>query len=118
MKTNFHTTPDTHAAENGHWDHVTALGPNPSGELNDLKVRYLDIQFQNGPVSENGHNGVQLPDVLRICLARYQMLNKSFRCRENSIVITKLQEAIMWDEERTAKRTQQGVEGQDLAHKS
>lgn len=41
------------------------------------------------------------------------MLNKSFPCRENSLVITNLQQAIMWDEERTAQRTVAGVEGFD-----
>jgi len=103
LKTEFHITPDTHADANGHWDKV-AIGD------------HLQIQFQNGPVKEFGINGVQLPQVLRICLARYKMLNKSFRCRENSIVIRHLEDAIMWDDERTAKRTTQGVEGYDRPH--
>lgn len=112
----FHTTPDTHAARSGHWDRVTIDGPllgDPTQES-----RHLQIQFQNGPVKEHGVNGVQLTDVLRICLARYKMLNKTFPCRENSIAITKLQEALMWDEERTAQRTRQGVEGYDRPHQS
>ena len=110
-KTNFSTTPDTHAEANGHWDlaQIGVIG-GPA-----VSAR---IQFQNGPVNEHGENGVQLTDVVKVCLARYRMLNKSFPCRENSIVITKLQEAIMWDEERTAKRTLQGVEGFDRPHES
>lgn len=107
----FLTTPETHAADNGHWDRAVVQKEfgGPDDEL-------LSIQFQNGPVREEGVNGVQLSQVLRICLARYKMLNKSFPCRENSIVITKLQEALMWDDERTAKRTRQGVEGFDKPH--
>jgi hypothetical protein len=108
MKPTFETTPETHASRNGHWDRVKV--EDPGGKA------MLSIDFQNGPVKEFGVNGVQLTDVLKICLARYQMLNVSFPCRENSIVITKLQEAIMWDEERTAKRTKQGVEGYDRPH--
>lgn len=104
----FTTTPETHASSNGHWDVVTW----GAGE-----GRVSQLQFQNGPVKECGVNGVQLTDVLRACLARYQMLNKSFPCRENSLAITKLQEAIMWDEERTSKRTRQGVEGFDRPHR-
>ncbi len=112
MKPLFHTSAESHAAANGHWDKVTI--DHPSMEKDAKPV--LEIQFQNGPIKTHGVNGVQLTDVLRICLARYQMLNKSFPCRENSLVITKLQEAIMWDEERTAKRTAQGVEGHDREH--
>jgi hypothetical protein len=116
-KTEFTTTPDTHASENGHWNNVSIKGPT---HWNGTKYiggdTWLLIEFQNGPVKECGVNGVQLPDVLRACLARYKMLNKSFPCRENSLVITKLQEALMWDDERTARRTIQGVEGHDKPH--
>lgn len=126
LTTQFQTTPDTHSAANGHWDKVGIEGSKPvdidmgnePSPYPPLPLTYLQIQFQNGPVKEHGVNGVQLTDVLRICLARYKMLNKSFPCRENSLVITKLQEAIMWDEERTAKRTTQGVEGFDKPHHS
>lgn len=111
LETVFSTTPETHAAASGHWDRVVIV------DEDDAKTR-LDIQFQNGPVQEFGVNGVQLTQVLKIALARYKMLNKSFPCRENSLVITKLQEAILWDEERTAKRTTQGVEGYDRPHVS
>lgn len=102
----FRTTPDSHAARSGHWDqvHWASVGGDSF------------LKFQNGPIKGSGVNGVQLTDVLKVCLARYKMLNTSFPCRENSIVITKLQEAIMWDEERTAKRTRQGVEGYDKPH--
>ena len=110
LETVFSTSPDTHAAENGHWDSAKIVdSENPENTL-------LSIYFQNGPVKAHGVNGVQLPQVLKICLARYKMLNKSFPCRENSLAITNLQQAIMWDEERTAQRCRQGVEGYDKPH--
>lgn len=114
LKLSFSTTPNTHASASGHWDKVTARLPSPDGVT--LGEQAMQIQFQNGPVQEHGVNGIQLPQVIRACLARYKMLNKSFPCRENSLVITNLQRAIMWDDERTSKRTQQGVEGYDKPH--
>ena len=109
LKPIFTTTPDTHSSKSGHWDRVKMEGDAPGEPL-------LSIQFQNGPIKEFGVNGVQLTEVLKICLARYKMLNKSFPCRENSLAITNLQQAIMWDEERTAQRCRQGVEGYDKPH--
>lgn len=76
------------------------------------------IQFQNGPIGDNGHNGIQNEDVLNLLLVRMRELNKRFPCRENSLAITKMEEALMWLEQRTALRRQQGVEGQNLAHVS
>lgn len=111
-KIEFTTTPGSHAESNGHWDKaVIELGRTVGGVVVEP---LLNIQFQNGPVREHGVNGVQLTAVLKICLARYRMLNRGeFFCHENSLVITKLEEAIMWDQERTAKRTAAGVEGFD-----
>ena len=110
LKPVFFTSPDTHASESGHWDGVKVL------DSRDPENTLLSIYFQNGPVKEYGVNGVQLTEVLKICLARYKMINKSFPCRENSLAITNLQQAIMWDEERTAQRCRQGVEGYDKPH--
>lgn len=76
------------------------------------------IQFQNGPIGENGHNGVQNEDILGLLLVRTRELNKRFPCRENSLAITKMEEALMWFNERTSLRRKQGVEGQNLAHTS
>ena len=36
---------------------------------------------------------------------------EKFPCRENAISITKLEEAIMWQEKRTSERIKRGVEG-------
>jgi hypothetical protein len=41
-------------------------------------------------------------------------LNGKFPCRENSIAITKLEEALMWLNKRTADRVKRGVEGKNL----
>lgn len=68
---------------------------------------------QRGPVAEVGVNGCQVDDILTFCLGTLQTFNKKFPCRENSIAITKLQEALMWLGERRRDRADRGVEGYD-----
>lgn len=60
-------------------------------------------------------NGTTLEEMLRVSIARLQSLNAKFTCRENSIAITKIQEALMWLNARTADRQTRGVEGKHEA---
>ena len=87
-----------------------------------LQLRYADndgkespagyIIFQNGPTSEVGKNGTTNEAVIAGLIARLQELNQPpYDCRENSLAITKLEEAMMWLEKRTEARTARGVEG-------
>mgnify|MGYP001575771354 CR=1 FL=1 len=59
-------------------------------------------------------NGTTIEEMLCVSIERLQDLNGRFPCRENSIAITKLQEAWMWLTERTADRVRRGVEGKHL----
>jgi hypothetical protein len=78
---------------------------------------WLSIRFQAGPVRENGRNGVQLENVIDILIERLEGFQKgSFRCRENALAITKLEEAKLWLFERTRKRQERGVEGLNIPH--
>lgn len=79
---------------------------------------YLGVQFQHGPVADNGINGVQNEQVLDLVAVRLRDLNAKFPCRENSIAITHIETARLWLEERTRIRQHQGVEGQNVAHVS
>ncbi len=56
-------------------------------------------------------DGTTNEEVLRVLIDRTQYLNSKFPCRENSIAITKMEEALMWFEKRTADRQKRGVEG-------
>ena len=56
-------------------------------------------------------NGTTLEEILRVLIERLQDLNGRFACRENSIAITKMQEALMWLNARTVDRKKRGVEG-------
>lgn len=75
----------------------------------------VTFKIQNGPIAENGVNGCQVDDIITVARRIITKLNERFRCRENSIVITKLQEAGMWLRERKRERTVRGVEGHDKA---
>ncbi len=57
-------------------------------------------------------NGAFVEDVLTACLRRLEHYNDTkFRCRENSLAITHIEEALHWLHARTANREGRGVEG-------
>jgi hypothetical protein len=71
----------------------------------------LHLFLQNGPIKENGVNGVQVQTIIETAKLIIEGLNKNFPCRENSMIITKLHEAIMWSKKRTEDRIAREVEG-------
>lgn len=80
--------------------------------------KYINIKFQEGPIRENGVNGCQIEDVINVLVERLQGFQSGdYRCRENALAITKLEEARLWLNERTRKRLEQGVEGKNINHK-
>ena len=73
---------------------------------------FAKVLFQKGPIEESGINGCHNEDLIAIVLDRlYGFQGSEYKCRENAIAITKLEEALLWLKERTAKRTARGVEG-------
>jgi len=74
-------------------------------------VNSLAFTIQNGPVKENGVNGCQVDTIIEAAKVIIEGLNKNFPCRENSMVITKLDEALMWLGKRKADRISREVEG-------
>ena len=78
------------------------------------------IQFiEKHPGAEPGtlvtvFNGTTNEDVLAVLIDRMNYLQAKHPCRENAIVITKLEESLMWLEKRTADRKARGVEGTNL----
>lgn len=61
------------------------------------------------------NDGTTNEEVLRVLIDRIQYLNGKFPCRENAIVITKLEESLMWLNKRTADRVARSVEGKAVA---
>lgn len=71
----------------------------------------LSFTIQNGPIKEAGVNGCQVVDVIAVAKHIIEQLNAKFPCRENAMTITKLDEALMWQEKRTKDREKRQVEG-------
>ena len=78
---------------------------------------FIEIKFQCGPIAEHGVNGTTIERIIELLLVRLDGFQSGpFKCRENALVITKLQEAYHWLGHRTALRQMQGVEGKNEKH--
>lgn len=72
----------------------------------------VPIVFQNGPVGDAGPNGISNESLLAIVIDRLQGFQSGeFRCRENAIALTHIEEATLWLQKRTRDRMARGVEG-------
>ena len=70
------------------------------------------VLFQNGPIPENGTNGVTQEVLLAIVEDRLKSFQAGpYACRENALALTKVQEAMFWLKFRTEARLARGVEG-------
>jgi len=85
------------------------------GDFISVEGNKLTIKVQDGVISENGINGVQITDVLEFVKEVYESLNSEFRCRENALTITKIEEGLHWQKARTENRIKRNVEGKNLA---
>jgi hypothetical protein len=85
--------------------------------IEDVKGVAPKVSFtvQSDPISEVGVNGVQALDLLKYTLCLFKSLNEAFPCKENACSITKMEEAIHWQEARTRDRIRRNVEGQNKA---
>lgn len=85
--------------------------------LEDVKgvAPIVSFTIQSDPVSEVGVNGCQALDMLKYTKCLFESLNEAFPCRENALTITKIEEAIHWQDARTKDRQRRSVEGQNKA---
>ena len=95
-------------------DHRSDSDGNPAGGRTGGTG--IDIQWQDGPLgrgaSRRQPNGACVGGVIAAALGRLEYYQETkFRCRENSLAITKLQEALHWLQHRTADREFRAVEG-------
>lgn len=76
------------------------------------KGEYIDVKFQLGPRGEVGINGCCIREVIDVAMERVEgFQNGPYKCRENALAITKLQEAKHWLQHRTEERVKRGVKG-------
>lgn len=76
----------------------------------------IDIKWQNGPLGRDEEriepNGAFVETLIAIAKDRIEFYNANgYGCRENSLAVTKLEEALHWLQHRTARREAEGVEG-------
>jgi len=101
---------------------------NPTGGVTEMKLDVPDtdgqkyalfVRWQNGPVQDGMQNGAFVEDVIEAARQRIMFFNShaKFRCRENSVAITKLEEALQWLDWRTRERLLQGVENTYEQHR-
>ncbi len=78
-----------------------------------IKGSSISFQIQDGPIKEVGVNGCQIDELGKVWLQILEKFNKAFPCRENSLTITKIEEALMWQQKRKENREKRNVEGLD-----
>ena len=77
--------------------------------INDETV--LDVKFQTGGTATTERNGVFIEDLLIVAYAKLNEYDKQLPSRENSLALTKIEEAILWLTARKAERDFRGVYG-------
>ena len=89
----------------------------PAGHFYDICAgeNLTSIHFQNGPVKENGVNGITSEALLAILIHRTKILNGNFPCDENKRAISYMENALALFEKRTKGRQERGVEGFNIA---
>ena len=105
-----------------HFTYVYVMDkPGAGGAHHHYVIKYADkskqevlatILFQNGPVKEEGVNGIFIEDLLNICAHRLECFQAGpFACTENGEALDGVYQAIKWLNKRTASRQSRGVEG-------
>lgn len=90
--------------------HTYAVKDSGRERVQILQFVQKEQRKEDGPL-ETMIEGTTNEEVLLVLIDRFQYLNGKLPSRENSLVITKLEEALMWDRKRTADRVARGVEG-------
>lgn len=90
--------------------HYSILDDHPENPHTNLLG---DLRFQHGPIQEgNGVNGIQIEDVLAICIDRLRGFQSGkFACDDNAEALTNCEKALECLQRRTKARVARGVEG-------
>src|SRR5580692_5380015 len=87
-------------------------GNNPSVKKGEGTALGALILFQNGPLQESLPNGLTIESLIALCIDRLQgFQGGDYKCRENAIALTHLEDAMHWLQHRTRQRLARGVEG-------
>lgn len=98
------------AFESGYFPRTSLFVQEQKGVFGPKRVLFT---LQDGPIKEFGINGVQIDAVIEFARNTIEVFSKAFPCRENSVVLTKLDEALLWLQKRKADREKRNVEGKN-----
>lgn len=86
------------------------------------KESFQILQFIHKEPKEEGStelvtvaDGTTNEELLEVLIDRMNFLQSKFPCRENALVINKLEESLMWLNKRTTDRLKRNVEGKQIA---
>lgn len=99
----------------GHKYELASFEGGPAQTLQFIEKTNQLTENPDGSKLVTVNDGTTNEEVLRVLIDRLQYLNGKFPCRENAIVITKLEESLMWLNKRTADRQARNVEGKAAA---
>lgn len=85
--------------------------PGDEVSLNIAGKEVLKVKFQTGGTATTERNGVFIEDLLIVAYSKLADYNQGLPCRENSLALTKIEEAIMWLANRKVERESRGVYG-------
>ncbi len=80
-----------------------------SEKIDDKEV--LHVKFQTGGTATTERNGVFIEDLLIVAYAKLRSYNETLPSRENSLALTKIEEALQWLNTRKVERTVRNVYG-------
>lgn len=109
-------TADERANDNAHHKYTISVWQHAQSDAETSVLKEaVTLNFQNGGLREVGPNGITDQALLAIVLDRLRSFNDGqYRCRENSIAVTKIEEALLWMKKRSNDRARRGVEGRRL----
>lgn len=100
------------AFESGYFPRTSAFVQEQKGQYGPKRVFFM---LQDGPIKEHGVNGAQIDAVLEFVRNTIARFHDAVPCRENAIVLTKIDEALLWLWKRKSDREKRNVEGTQLA---
>lgn len=94
--------------------------PGSGGANHEYRISYTDgyqhISFQNGPIAENGVNGLTQEALLAIVIDRLECFQAGpFASDYNEIALAHVRSALSVLQQRTKDRIARGVEGRNAA---
>lgn len=97
---------------NAHHHYEFYVEPNEGNE----RGYKADIHFQNGPIPENGVNGITSEALLAVVIDRLRGFQSGpFACDENAQALVNAKQSLHWLQQRTIQRRRRGVEGKNIA---